>query len=239
MKHEPGLRERKKERTRQLIADTARRLFAESGFEAVTVAEVARAADVSEATVFNYFPTKESLFYSGLEAFEEELLSTIRERKPGESVLAAFGRFVLAPRGLLAARDPDAVERLAQITRVITDSPALLERERQVFAGYTDSLSALIAEETRAGDDAIEPWVMANALIGVHRALVDHARRQIMAGTRNPQLARRVRAQGKQALAALERGLGDYAVRGRVAREPSRRPDGEPTKMRQRDRGVG
>src|ERR1051325_3311069 len=99
-----GLRERKKQQTRQLIADTARRLFAERGFEAVRVAEVAREADVSEATVFNYFQTKEDLFYSGLEAFEEQLLTTIRERPAGESVLDAFGRFVLEPRGMLAAK---------------------------------------------------------------------------------------------------------------------------------------
>src|SRR6187399_2611912 len=109
---QPGLRELKKQRTRQQIGDVARRLFAERGFEAVTVAEVARAAEVSEATVFNYFPTKEDLFYSGLEAFEEELLSSIREREPGESILDAFSRFVLTPRGLLASDDPKAVEPL-------------------------------------------------------------------------------------------------------------------------------
>jgi AcrR family transcriptional regulator len=208
-----GLRERKKQQTRQLIADTARRLFAERSFEEVTVAEVARAADVAEATVFNYFPSKEDLFYSGLEAFEEALLSAVREREPGESVLSAFGRFVLEPRGLLSAKDDDAVEHLAGITRVITESPALLAREQRIFAGYTDSLAALLAEETKARADAIEPWVAANALMGVHRALVDYSRRQIVAGTRNPRLARQVRAQARQALAALERGLGDYAVR--------------------------
>ena len=208
-----GLRERKKQQTRQLIADTARRLFAERSFEEVTVAEVARAADVAEATVFNYFPTKEDLFYSGLEAFEDALLSAIRERDPGESVLAAFGRFVLEPRGLIAARDPDAVEHLAAISRVITESPALLAREQRIFAGYTSSLARELAQETRTRPDAIEPWVAANALMGVHRALVDYARRQIVAGTRNPRLARQVRAQAKQALAALERGLGAYAVR--------------------------
>jgi AcrR family transcriptional regulator len=213
MSQPAGLRERKKQQTRRLIADTARRLFAERSFEEVTVAEVARAADVAEATVFNYFPSKEDLFYSGLEAFEEALLSAVREREPGESVLAAFGRFVLEPRGLLAAQDDDAVDHLAGITRVITESPALLAREQRIFAGYTDSLAALIAEETRARADAIEPWVAANALMGVHRALVHYARRQVVAGTRNPQLARQVRAQGRKALAALERGLGDYAVR--------------------------
>jgi AcrR family transcriptional regulator len=215
MSQEPGLRERKKQRTRQLIADTARRLFAERGFDDVTVAEVARAADVAEATVFNYFSTKEDLFYSGLEAFEEELLSAVRERKPGDSVLDAFGRFVLEPRGLLAARDAEAVERLAAITRVITDSPALLAREQQIFAGYTASLAALLAEETRARADAVEPWVAANALMGVHRALVDYTRRQIVDGMRNPRLARQVRAQAKQALALLDEGLSRYAVKDR------------------------
>src|SRR6266571_4233345 len=138
MTQELGLRERKKARTRRHISETARRLFGDRGFEAVTVAEVAAAAEVAEATVFNYFPTKEDLFYSGLEAFEEALLSAIRERQPGESVLAAFGRFVLEPRGLLAAKDEDEVEHLAGITRVITESPALLAREQRIFAGYTD-----------------------------------------------------------------------------------------------------
>jgi AcrR family transcriptional regulator len=215
MSREPGLRERKKERTRQLIAETARRLFGERGFEDVTVAEVAGAADVSEATVFNYFPTKEDLFYSGLEAFEEELLSTIREREGSESVLAAFGRFILEPRGLLASRDPETPERLAAIVRTIVESPALLAREQRILARYTDSLAAVIGAETGARPDAIEPRVAANALIGVHRALLEYTRRQILAGTRNPLLSRRVRAEAKQALALLERGLGAYGIKDR------------------------
>jgi AcrR family transcriptional regulator len=208
---QPGLRERKKQQTRELIAETARRLFAERGFEAVTVAEIARAADVAETTVFNYFPTKEDLVYWRMESFEAALLDAIREREPGESVLAAFARFVLVQRGLLAEPDPEARERLAALTRMIAGSPALLAREQQVYARYTASLAALIAQETGAVADAMEPWVAANALMGVHRGLVDYARRRIIAGARNPRLAREVRAQGERALALLERGLGDYA----------------------------
>ena len=102
MDDQPGLRERKKQQTWGLIAQTARRLFQEHGFDAVTVADIARAADISRKTVFNYFPTKEDLFYSGLEFFEARLLEAIRQRKPGESILAAFTRFVTDSRGLLA-----------------------------------------------------------------------------------------------------------------------------------------
>jgi len=215
MESKTGLRERKKQQTRQLIGDTARRLFAERGFDAVTVGEVAREAEVSEATVFNYFPTKEDLFYSGLEAFEEELLSAIRERRPGESVIAAFRGFVLKPRGLVAETDPKAIDRHAKAMRVITDSPALLAREQRILAGYTDALARLLAEETGARDGSIEPWVVANALIGVHRSLIDHVRRELAAGTHNPELSRRMLAEGRRALDRLERGLGDYGVKPR------------------------
>jgi AcrR family transcriptional regulator len=213
MSQELGLRERKKQRTRKVIADAARGLFVERGFEGVTVAEVARAAEVSEATVFNYFPTKEDLLYWRLESFEQDLLQAVRERKPGESFLAAFGRFVLQRRGLLAESDPDTIEFLAGLTRAIIESPALLARERQVFDRYTTSLAVLMAEETGAGPDDVQPWIAANALMGVHRALVDYTRRRVVAGARNPGLARDVRTRGKRALAALETGLGDYGAR--------------------------
>src|SRR5215207_2686952 len=106
MTAELGLRERKKLRTRQHIAATARRLFAERGFDHVTVAEIAREAEVAQATVFNYFPTKEDLFYSRLEAFEDELLAAIRDRAPGESVLAAFAGFLMGRGGVLAMETP-------------------------------------------------------------------------------------------------------------------------------------
>jgi AcrR family transcriptional regulator len=213
MTTELGLRERKKQRTRELIADTARRLFVERGFEAVPVSEIAREAEVSEATVFNYFPSKEDLFFHRLEAFEEELLSSVRDRAVGESVLSAFARFVTTPRGLLAAGDPEQVEYLAAVTRMITESPALLAREQQLFGNYADALAELLATETGARPGDLKPWVVAHTLIGLHQGLVEYSRREILAGTRNPALSRRVRGQAQQAVKLLSAGLSDYGSR--------------------------
>jgi len=208
-----GLRERKKLATRQLIAETARRLFAERGFEGVTVAEIARAADVSEKTVFNYFPTKEDLVYWQLEAFEAQILGAVAGREPGESALDAFRRFVLQQRGLLVEKDQERREELLRLSRVIASSPALIERERQIFGRFTDSLAKRLAEETGAAPDDVAPRVAADAMMGVHRALVDFARRRILEGAEAPGLAREVREQGERALALLESGLAGYAVR--------------------------
>jgi AcrR family transcriptional regulator len=208
MTTEVGLRERKKRRTRELIADTAWRLFAERGFDHVPVAEIARAAEVSEATVFNYFPTKEDLVFHRMEAFEQELLGAIRERNQGESIVEAFGRFVLNARGFLGSDDPAANEGMRAVARVISGSPALLGREREILEGYTTTLAAFIAEERGMAADDVEAWVVANALIGVHRALIGYAHRQALDGIDNRRIARNLRTHGKRALDLLEHGIG-------------------------------
>jgi AcrR family transcriptional regulator len=204
---ELGLRERKKQRTRQHIAATARRLFAERGFEHVTVAEIAREADVAPATVFNYFPTKEDLFYSRLEAFEDELLRAIRERPAGQTVLGAFGAFLLDQRGVLALED-GATEQIRTVTRVITESPALLARERQVFDQYATTLARLIAEDTNTDDTLAQ--VVANTLLGLHRALIARVRERALAGDPAAEIRADIRVQAERAIAQLERGLKDF-----------------------------
>ncbi len=210
---EPGLRERKKQQTRAAIAETAHRLFSERGFDAVTVAEVARVADVSEGTVFNYFPTKEDLFYSGMEAFEAELVEAVRQRPTGESVLAAFRRFVLERSGRLAA--DEVADLIGTAARIIAASPALQAREREIVAQYTDALATLIGEETRARAGDVQPWVVANALMGAQRALVEHVRANVLSGRRGQKLAADLRSQAKRAFARLERGLESYAIKAR------------------------
>src|ERR1700729_1510527 len=111
-----GLRELKKARTRQLIADTAARLFAEHGYENVAVTDVAREAEVAEQTVYNYFPAKEQLVTDRDQQVQERLSDLIRSRPPG--VTAAAGIRDIPPAqwrgelGYLAAVSP-AVQRLA------------------------------------------------------------------------------------------------------------------------------
>jgi AcrR family transcriptional regulator len=211
MSAEPGLRQRKKQQTHQAIAEAAQQLFAERGFDAVTVAEVARAADVSEGTVFNYFPTKEDLFYSGMQVFEAELVEAVRNRAPGESVLHAFRGFVLERSGRLATEEVAGL--IVEAGRIVASSSALQAREREIVARYTDSLAEQIAEETGAGPGDLEPWAVANALMGVQRGLVVRVREKVLAGASGPKLAAYVRAQGERAFARLERGLGDYDVK--------------------------
>jgi len=223
MGEELGLRERKKHKTRQLIAGTALELFARRGFENVSVAEIARAAEVSETTVFNYFPTKEDLIFQGLEAFEDQLLQAVRDRRPGEGVLQAFGRFILEPRGLLAAADSASTETMLSVSRTIASSPALAAREQQILAHYAASLAAALAEETGASPGDLTPSVVANTLIGIHRAVIDYVRQRLVADPADPlRLARALQADGQEALDLLAEGLARYGVRpAQAAGRPS------------------
>jgi AcrR family transcriptional regulator len=226
---EMGLRERKKEQTRQLIAETAWRLFADRGFDRVTVAEVARQAEVAVATVFNYFPTKEDLFFFRLEAFGAELVDAITDRTVGEPALVAFQRHLLGSGGLLTqveAGDRQALERLRTVNRVIAASPALQAREQQALARTADGLAAQLAADTGAAPGDLRATVAANALVGVQRALVDYTRRRVLADEEPARLAADVRRLGRQAFALLEHGLGDYAAK------PA--PDGRPPARRNR-----
>jgi AcrR family transcriptional regulator len=180
----------------------------------VTVAEVAGHAQVAVATVFNYFPTKEDLFFFRLESFGAELVDAVATRAAGEPVLVAFRRHLLEAGGLLTqveAGDVQALERLRTVNRVIAASPALQAREQQAFARTAGALAARLAAESGAPADDLRPQVVANALIGVQRALVDYTRRRVLADEEPSRLAADVRGLSEDAFALLERGLGDDA----------------------------
>src|SRR5947208_11725614 len=114
-----GLRESKKLQTRQQIADQAMRLFAKRGFDAVTVAEIAAAAGVSEKTVFNYFPTKEDIFFDEVPARQAALVAAVRERSEGVSMFTALRELQAAQCERMTSAE------FAHFARVIDESPAL------------------------------------------------------------------------------------------------------------------
>ncbi|WP_405875827.1 MULTISPECIES: TetR family transcriptional regulator [unclassified Streptomyces] len=212
-----GLREQKKQQMRDRIGETAWQLFAERGFDRVTVVEVARAAEVSEATVFNYFPAKEDLFYSRFEAFGEQLVEAVRTRPAGEAALTAFRRRLLETAGLLAqveAGDTDALARLRTVNRMIADSPALKAREQRALGACVDALAATLAAESGTPADDIAVRVAADALFGVHRALIAHVRQQVLSGEEPTRLATDVRRLAERGFALLEGGMREYATAG-------------------------
>ena len=204
-----GLRERKKRATRDAIAATARRLFAERGFESVTVAEIAVAADVSEKTVFNHFATKEDLVFGGGDTRLAQLQTDIAERPPGTSVLDVFRANSEAMLDMVAAGETE--DRLV-VPRIVRDSPALQERLAVGWEREAEALVAAIAEATGADADDLVPAVVARTLawtlITIFRAAFDG----LLAGEDPERLAARLRPQAARAYERLAAGLGDYGV---------------------------
>ncbi len=208
-----GLRETKKLRTREEIAGQAMRLFVQRGFDRVTVAEVAAAAGVSEKTVFNYFPTKEDLFFDEAPAREAALVDAIRARAPGESILAALRRLQTAECTRLSSPG------FATFARIIEESPALQLKELEVMARFVQALASAI--ESELGVDARDARIAAGLLVSVHRQFFRAARQQALAGKTGAAASRRLRADLERAYGLLEHGLADLerpVARGRGAR---------------------
>jgi AcrR family transcriptional regulator len=138
-----GRRERKKQQTRHAISDVATALFLERGFDAVTVAEVARAADVAVQTVFNHFPTKEDLFFDE-DGWWQGPARAIRAASAGADPVEVLEAYYLA-----GIRERLAAGHLAtwrQFVRTIEDSPALLARRRLNAAEMEKLLTEALEE---------------------------------------------------------------------------------------------
>ena len=194
-----GLRESKKQRTREHIAAEGMRLFAQRGFDHVTVAEIAHAAAVSEKTVFNYFPTKEDVFFDEVPARLAALVAAIRERAPGASVFAALHD--------LQARDAARLTSpyFSTFARIIEESPALQAKELEIMGRYADTLAGTLRAELGAPE--LDARVAANAVVSVHWQFFRNARRAALAGKHGPAAAKKLRSDLSRAYRLLEGGL--------------------------------
>jgi AcrR family transcriptional regulator len=207
----PGLRERRRQQTRATIIEAAADLFAERGFDAVSVVEIAQRAGVVEKTVFNHFPVKEGLVFEADPPMRAALLEAVRRRPAGESVSAAAGTFVVRAMSGLGA--PEAAAGVAEMARVIRGSRTLQVREREILGELTTALAELIAEETQAEPGELAPWLAAHAVLSLYAALLELARDRVLTGVSGPALSAELRARGERGLALLQFGLAGYAKR--------------------------
>ncbi|MFI0822483.1 TetR/AcrR family transcriptional regulator [Streptomyces sp. NPDC021098] len=205
-----GLRALKKRQTRENISHQATGLFLERGFDSVTIADVAAAAQVAKMTVTNYFPRKEDLALDLQDVFIEMPAATIREREPGESALAALRRAYLSA---VAECDPVIGFSGPEFARMITGSTALVTRLREFHDDREKAMARVLAEETGAERGDIMPRVAAAQLGGIHRLLFEETLRLTLDGHANDEIARTITDYAGTAFGALEPALGDYAVR--------------------------
>jgi AcrR family transcriptional regulator len=178
----------------------------------VTVAQVAAAADVSVATVFNYFASKEALVFDGMQAYEDGLIQAVRDRGPGRSALGAVTAYLAM--GVERAGAPETSTRIAVADRLIQDSRTLRLREQEILQQKTSDLAAVLAEETHVPPGDPVAVVAAHALMGIHRTVLDGTRSAVLAGASGAELAAEVARLVTSAADTLERGLGTYAQAG-------------------------
>ncbi|MEV7613266.1 TetR/AcrR family transcriptional regulator [Streptomyces sp. NPDC089799] len=226
-----GLRESKKQETRQLISDQATRLFIEQGFEQTTIAEIAAAARVAKKTVTNYFARKEDLALDHHEAFTASLARAVADRADGESPLAALRReFTTA----LDRCDPVAGFTGPEFARMVADSPTLTARLRELHDQREEVLAETLAATapstlpstlpapapaptgSGAGDDVPDFASRAvAALLGAgHRLLFRRIQELTLAGRSNDEIATILRPEADGVFGLLADSLGEGGASG-------------------------
>ncbi len=215
-----GRRERKREQTRRAIADAAMRLFAERGFDKVTVAEVAEAADVSVNTVFNHFPTKEDLFFGSQETPDDGLVRSLSARGPSEPVVAALRRYFAEAieRYREIPRERCDIESRAAIRQILMGSPALqvraLQDARRRARAAPEALAAALASNPPGAEpDDLMPRLIAAQILSLHSTLFLQAEERRRAGQDIGEICESLERAAEAGLALLERGLGDFGAR--------------------------
>ncbi|MFG2136044.1 TetR/AcrR family transcriptional regulator [Streptomyces sp. NPDC048650] len=207
-----GLRERKKRQTRQYISDMATGLFLERGFDEVTIAEIAEAANVSVNTVYNYFPAKEDLFFDRSEGLIDRLSRFVRARPAGESAAVAVLREL---REEVESVSPKVglMEGYERFMKVVHGSPNLQARLWYVQQQQYDDLAATLRRETGAVDDDPLPGLMAGQINWVHQALMDTIAREMVAGRKPAVVSREALVLLDEMADLLSEKVLNYAVR--------------------------
>jgi AcrR family transcriptional regulator len=218
-------RARKKARTHEEIRTAAREMFAARGFEAVTIADIAAAADVAVQTVFNHFATKEDLFFDGRTPWVEGAAEAVRSRPASVPPLRALREYLVGTVAALA--DPHADEERRSFLATIEASPTLRAREQEVVREAERRLcEALIEVWTSEAADSrpehpemLAPLIAATWLAAA-RVLVLSRRPAILAAEHGTADASLETLTG-EVLDRLEQGLGTLEDLGTLQEPPT------------------
>jgi AcrR family transcriptional regulator len=162
-----SLRERKKQQTRELIVETALELFSERGYQATTVADIAASADVSERTVFAYFPTKEDILFADHLALQDGLADALAERARDASVLDVLREFVV--------ENVSRFDTQARIRwQIVRNDEVLLAHQRARQASFGEVIAKAIADELGERVDDLRPQLVTAAVIAAFTATYEH-----------------------------------------------------------------
>lgn len=215
-----GLRERKKRQMRQQLTDTATEMFVERGFDAVRIAEIAEACGVSEKTVFNYFPTKESLILDYPDATMASLRTILAD--PSLAPVEAALRILAGELGSLTAwleGQQDRAEASAKVRRfgaLIQSTPSLRAYQRDMTEHLVTVAAEVLADRAGLNAHDPEPQIAATALLGLWQIQFASLGKNLD-GRRTPARVRQaVTADVRRAARLVDAGLSAFATRPRV-----------------------
>jgi AcrR family transcriptional regulator len=209
-----GLRKRQKEQTRRLISDTATGMFLKDGFDAVRVIDVAAACGVSEKTVYNHFPTKESLVFDRFEEIETDIRRVfgLDRTSPVEAAVdvivtrleAMFGDW----GGTGRSRDLTLIRRFSEM---IQQTPALRAAQWEMLDRMAQIAAEGIAIRTGLDPDDPEPQIAANAILGLWRVQFGSMARHLATGRASDEVRNAVIADVRRAGELIDTGLSSFA----------------------------
>ena len=162
-----GLRERKKQRTREQIIEAAMGLFAERGYQATTIADIATAADVAPRTFFSYFPSKEAVVFHTVDRDLDGLASALRDRLPDETAFDALRRWIDGMYDNWTAEEGEAVLR----KRLCRENEGLTNFQGGVMARIQELLLEAIARDLDEPQDSLRPRLVAAAAMAALHSL--------------------------------------------------------------------
>jgi AcrR family transcriptional regulator len=206
-----GLRERKKRLTRQRISDLATTMFITRGFDNVKVSEVAEQAGVSEKTVYNYFPTKESLLFDQADEGITQIAKALREREPSESPTKAI---VAALKQDLARYEWITSELtdmyMPKFATMVAETPSLRAAWNEIRHRLIEVAREVLAESTEVDPREPEPLVAAYALVALHELGYEALVRNVEAGLKGSKLRAAVEAEIDRGARLLDTGLWSF-----------------------------